>query len=212
MSQLALGLGTIHPNCRVSHYGFQNNNATTGWLNTAWTDYSETNPRLWDEGINLNFLFPLLDPGAAVSFTWVYVLRMSDLLPAMEALNSVVIVQPATSVSGVAATFSCAVSGNANPVVFSIVDQDGKAVVVGSLRQPTMPDGTGGGLYIITVDVGAYPTGDGYLFKVDATVNGRVYSADKVVRIVNDGPQVSCRVARAYACVRTPCCCCSCCR
>ena len=68
---------------RVSHFGFTNNDATAGWTNTEWTAYSETAPRSADEGINLNFWFDLLDPGASVSFTWVYILRVEDLMTAM---------------------------------------------------------------------------------------------------------------------------------
>ena len=64
-SQLSLGLGTIHPNCRVSHYGFTNNNATEGWLNQDWVNFTEASPRNRDEGINLNFLFDSMVRGRA---------------------------------------------------------------------------------------------------------------------------------------------------
>lgn len=68
---------------RVSHFGFTNNNATEGWTNTAWTAYDEANPNPKDEAINLNFLFDFLDPGASVSFSFVYILNVADLLTAM---------------------------------------------------------------------------------------------------------------------------------
>ncbi len=67
----------------MSHFGFTNNDATESWDDTLWINYNETNPRNADEGINLNFWFDLLDPGASVSFTWVYILRTEDLMTAM---------------------------------------------------------------------------------------------------------------------------------
>ena len=68
---------------RVSHFEFINNDATLGWEDESWVHYSEAAPREADEGINLNFWFDLLDPGASVSFTWVYILRAEDLVTAM---------------------------------------------------------------------------------------------------------------------------------
>ena len=68
---------------RVSHFGFTNNNATEGWTNRAWTAYDENNPSMKDEAINLNFFFDFLDPGASVSFSFVYILQIDDLLTAI---------------------------------------------------------------------------------------------------------------------------------
>ncbi len=64
-----------------------------------------------DEGINLNFLFPTLDPGASVQFTWVYILRTSDLLTAMNQINTVNMLSPTTTVSGSEVAFSARVMG-----------------------------------------------------------------------------------------------------
>jgi hypothetical protein len=33
----------VHPNCRVSHYGFKNDDPGEGWTNTNWTAYSASN-------------------------------------------------------------------------------------------------------------------------------------------------------------------------
>ena len=44
LTNLTLGLGTVHPNCRVSHYGFVNNDGTEGWTNANWTQFDQNNP------------------------------------------------------------------------------------------------------------------------------------------------------------------------
>ena len=76
-------LACVLPPGRVSHFGFFNNDPWLGWGDTLWTGYNESFPRPADEAINLNFFFDFLDPGASVSFTWVYILRTEDLLTAM---------------------------------------------------------------------------------------------------------------------------------
>jgi hypothetical protein len=58
--ELSLGLGSVHPNCRVSHYGFMNNDANEAWGNTNWTAHSPSNKRDADEAINLSFRFDSL--------------------------------------------------------------------------------------------------------------------------------------------------------
>ena len=119
-TNLTLGLGTVHPNCRVSHYGFVNNDATEGWLNSNWTAFDETNPLSADEAINLNYLFPVLDAGASVSFTWAYILNLDDLATAMDIVSSVRIVQPTTTASGASAAFSATVTGAVSSVTFTL--------------------------------------------------------------------------------------------
>ena len=189
--ELTIGLGSIHPNCRVSHYGFTNNNATKGWSDTAWLGYSESSPRNADEGINLNFLFDVVESGGSVTFSWVYILRTSDLVTAMGDLGTVSIVQPSTTVSGSEVTFSAMVGGNGNPVVFTVKEPwTGVSRVVGTLRQPSVGDGKGGGLYKILVNMSSYATGDGYEFGVAATVNGRVVTTSRLIRVDNMGPQI----------------------
>ena len=120
INNLTLGLGTVHPNCRVSHYGFANNDASVGWSDGNWTAYNESNPLCADEAINLNYLFDVLDAGASVTFTWAYILNMGDLLTAMNVLSVVSIVQPTTMASGTAAAFSAVVAAPATLVVFTI--------------------------------------------------------------------------------------------
>ena len=119
-SSLTLGLGTVHPNCRVSHFGFFNNDAMEGWTDTEWVDYNETNPDTNDQAINLNYLFPQLDPGASLKFTWAYILNLDDLATAMTVVSSVVIIQPTTTVSGASSVFSASVSTPVSSVLFTI--------------------------------------------------------------------------------------------
>jgi hypothetical protein len=117
---LTMGLGSVHPNCRVSHYGFVNDDANEGWLSSNWTSFNETEPHSGDEAINLNFRFDSLDAGAAVSFTWVYILRRDDLVTALEAVSVVNVVQPTTVASGTSVAFSATVSLRASLVLFTV--------------------------------------------------------------------------------------------
>jgi hypothetical protein len=50
---LSLGLGTTHPNCYASHFGFQNNDANQGWTENTWWSYSVSSKQYVDGGINL---------------------------------------------------------------------------------------------------------------------------------------------------------------
>ena len=129
-TNLTLGLGTVHPNCRVSHYGFVNNDATEGWLNSNWTAFDEAYPMSADEAINLNYLFPVLDAGASVSFTWAYILNLDDLATAMDIVSSVRIVQPTTTASGAFAVFSATVTGAVSSVTFTLSNSTKVGVVV----------------------------------------------------------------------------------
>ena len=121
-TNLTLGLGTVHPNCRVSHFGFFNNDAMEGWTDTEWVDYNETTPDTNDQAINLNYLFPQLDPGASLKFTWAYILNLGDLATAMAVVSSVVIIQPTTIVSGASAAFSVSVTTAVSSVTFTITN------------------------------------------------------------------------------------------
>jgi hypothetical protein len=134
--RLTIGLGTIHPNCRVSHYGFTNNDASEGWLNTNWTAFTEAEPHSADEAINLNFRFDSLDAGASVSFTWAYILRLEDLVSAMDELSLVSVVQPTTVVSGAMVAFSATVAASASLVSFTVSN----STVVSHRLTVTFPD------------------------------------------------------------------------
>jgi hypothetical protein len=85
--QLLCGLGTSHPNARVSHFGFDNSDPVAALSNTVWTSYGgktveatdTASKRYADEGINLVFTFPTLDIGATAEFDFAYVLSPDDL-------------------------------------------------------------------------------------------------------------------------------------
>ena len=67
-----------------------------------------------------------------------------------------------------------------------------QSVVVGTLTEPTAPDATtGGGLFQVSVDVSAFTTADGYVFKVTATVGTNVMDTSQLVRIDNTGDGVA---------------------
>lgn len=85
--KLLCGLGTSHPNARVSMFGFDNSDPVYAWNNKEWQSYGgkNVNPpdisrmRYRDEGINLVFHFPTLDVGATAEFDFAYVLSPDDL-------------------------------------------------------------------------------------------------------------------------------------
>ncbi len=161
-SALALGLGTVHPNCRVSHYGFKNDDSSTAWTNTAWLSSSSASPRSLDEGINMVLRFPTLDPGASITFSWAYILNQADLLPALNSIASVTIVQPTDTASGRSCTFSANI-GAATTLVQFYVQTGSVTSLVGSATVATVPDTTsGGGLYQVTFDTTSFVSADGY--------------------------------------------------
>lgn len=85
--QLLCGLGTSHPNARVSHFGFDNSNPVAALASNIWTSYggktieasNTASKRYADEGINLVFQFPTLDVGATLEFDFAYVLSPEEL-------------------------------------------------------------------------------------------------------------------------------------
>ncbi len=87
-----MGLGAVHPLCRATHFGFMNNYAEDGWTNTEWTGFNMTTPRFKDEGINLNFRFASVDPGASVTFTWLYALAQDAVDTALATISRCVTV------------------------------------------------------------------------------------------------------------------------
>ena len=74
---------TCVPTGRACHFGLNTANATDVFLNTNWTGYSAASPKVADEAINLDFLFPVLDVGASVTFSFVYILQAESLQTAM---------------------------------------------------------------------------------------------------------------------------------
>ena len=52
-SELYCGLGTINSHCRVNHWGFNNNDASSSWDNTQWQSHSSAN-KVKNPNINPN--------------------------------------------------------------------------------------------------------------------------------------------------------------
>lgn len=88
-AQLICGLGTRHPNARVSFFGFDNNDPIVAYFtNTSpynqWkstgkggkdVEPSDTGAMVAsDQGLNLVFYFPTLDAGETAEFDYVYTL------------------------------------------------------------------------------------------------------------------------------------------
>ena len=212
-SALALGLGSVNQYCRVSHYGFQNDDSGAGWTNTLWTGYSQASPRNADEAVNMVMRFPTLDAGASVTFTWAYVLNQADLLPALNSIATITIVNPTNTASGKTCIFSANVYGAASLVQF-YVNYGTTSSLVGSLTTATSPNpSTGGGLYQITFDTTVFSSAAGYSvravvmmcraialmpripavpqFVIKATIGSNVISSSKVINIDNTGPLVT---------------------
>ena len=121
-ASLSLGLGSVHPNCRVSHYGTNNIDSKVAWTDTSWTSYTSAAPNYMDESINLDYLFPQLDAGASVSLSWAYMLTAADLVTGLTTMSSVTITQPSTTGSGSSVAFGAVVSFVASSVTFSVMN------------------------------------------------------------------------------------------
>lgn len=135
--------------------------------------------------------FDTLDAGASVTFTWAYVLSAGDLLPALNAIRSITIIQPTDTASGTAAVFSANVDGAATLVVFSLA-LGATTTELGRLSTPSVPAATGGGgLFQMVVDTTRFGSADGYTFKVAATIGGTVVEGSKILKIDNTGPVVT---------------------
>ena len=189
--QCVLGLGTVHPNAYVTHYGFQNNDAEAGFTNTAWKSYTEASPRSADEGINVVFKFDKLDPGASTTFSWAYVLNEADLIKAMRSISDIKIVQPSDTVSGTAASFSADVHGDHTLVSFVefFISSSTSSTKVGTATSRSS-DTSSGSLWAIEFNSKTYSTGD-YTFKASAKLtDGSRIETTKVVRIDNTGPAI----------------------
>ena len=194
-TQMVLGLGTVHPNARVTHYGFQNNDAGTGWTNTAYKSYSESSPRSADEGINIVFKFDTIDPGASTTFSWAYVLNEGDLIRAMKNINEIKIVQPADTVSGSAATFAAELAAPVDDIQYVkfYISSSGTSDSLVSTATEAASETDDTSVWQITFDSKVYVKGD-YTFKVVARVVTDGIPTDseatKVVTIDNTGPAI----------------------
>ena len=121
LPQLLLGLGTVHPACRVSHFGFVNNDADEAWANTEWQSYNESQPQSADFAVNLNYRWTDVEPGGAVSFTWAYIVSVDYVDAAMAAMAAATVLQPSTCVGGAGAVFSVVTAQPVVGVVFSLL-------------------------------------------------------------------------------------------
>lgn len=85
--QLVLGLGTSHPNARVSHGGSDWYDPVKALANTEWKNYGgkdegpsgTANKFLANYPVQLVFKFPTLDVGATLEFDFAYVLSSDEL-------------------------------------------------------------------------------------------------------------------------------------
>ena len=83
-SNMVCGLGTVHANARVNHFGFRNDDAdAVVGASRIWHGATESSPKNADEGINLAYRFDTLEAGSSVSFAFAYVLSETDLNAAM---------------------------------------------------------------------------------------------------------------------------------
>ncbi|GMI00407.1 hypothetical protein TrST_g13361 [Triparma strigata] len=189
-SQLYAGLGSINSHCRANHWGFNNNDASTSWDNTAWQSHSSTNKRDADEAINLMFKYDTIEPGATVQFNYAYVLGASDLTPAMQDLEYVTILSPTDIVSGNYVLFTAeilpaAVSGTeVSSVEFSIY-ADKKS---GGRNWYTIETKTGlGGVfnYKTTFDSTLYNEGMGQLKAKYTLADGTTYDQQLVIEVTD---------------------------
>ena len=119
---LTLGLGSVHPNCRVSYFGSVDNDAMVAWRDTTWIPSSEALPDYDDAALTLDYLFPQLDAGASVTFTWSYILTVDTLNTALSTINSLTITQPTTTVSGNSVVFCAVTAVVALSVTFTITN------------------------------------------------------------------------------------------
>jgi hypothetical protein len=109
-----LGIGSTHPNIRVSHHGYLMLDPVAGHgdgsRNTDWHDYggNDMEPvddyvsrmKSGDQSIHLTYKIDSLGPGETVQFSFAHVLAESDLTAAMEAITTITFVQPTGIMSG----------------------------------------------------------------------------------------------------------------
>ena len=168
---LVLGLGTVHPNCYVNHFGSINNNASTAWVEESWKEYYQNSPQYVDTAFNLILRFPQLEAGASVTFTWFYLLRANDITAVSSAGPNVMalmqIHQPVTVATGPRCVYAVKVNAVSSNVMFYI-RYGTSQLLLGVSSSPTIPAVNGGGLYMITFNSTLLASGLGYV--VRATV------------------------------------------
>ena len=191
-TQLALGLGAVHPQARANHFGFNNNDPEAAWSNSEWKSYSRSSKRRADQGINLVFRFPRIDPGASISFTWVYVLDESDLQKAIMGIEAVTILQPSAAASGMV-LFSASVISKIKTVIFTVQSTRGETVFrqeVGGVPDYKQPNGKL--VYSTRVNTELFESGlASYVFEVRGIQDtGKSSTASSVVELNNNAPKM----------------------
>jgi len=193
-SALVCGLGTVHPNARASHFGFNNNVPQAAWTNTAWTSHSNTSPRSADEAINLDFKFPRIDAGATATFSWAYVLGEDDLQEAMGRITQIAILQPSSEASG-EILFSAAVVNTVATVTFVVEGLDGTTKFTQALVRSDLNYVQPNGMFVYSVPINtksAITSGAAqFVFRVSATTDdGENLQSNSLVNVDNEGPEL----------------------
>ncbi len=171
---LVLGLGTVHANCRVNHFGGQSDNSATAWTDNTWTSYSQLSPKFADEAINLYFRFPSIGPGASVTFTWMYAYTAASISSALDMISAITIQQPVDTVSGTSATFSAMVNVPATSVAFYVLSGMSSTLVGVATTASPVDASTGGGLFSIVFNSASFTSGDGYVVREERCGAARV--------------------------------------
>jgi hypothetical protein len=169
---LVCGLGSVHPNARASHFGFNNRDPQLAWTNNAWMGFNETSPKYADEAINLGFKFPLVPSGENVTFSWAYILAENDLEEAMEAMGHIAvlqILQPNNEVSGMI-VFAAAVDTSVTSITLSITTSSGSEWFRHTLTQSSLSyiDANGMFVFSATVDTAVHRGLSQHSFKASA--------------------------------------------
>ncbi|MCI5190703.1 MAG: hypothetical protein D3905_13145, partial [Candidatus Electrothrix sp. AS4_5] len=147
---LTLGLGTIDSRAVVAAaHGFSNRD-TDDILNNP-NQPTPISPQEADLAIVLAYELGDLAPGQTVSFDYVYILDENDLVPALEGLASLTILQPTGTVSGSSVLFQATTDdvANTDQIEFFIDDV--------SIGIDTSPDA--GGVFEVSFDSTIYPNG-----------------------------------------------------
>ena len=198
-----LGLGTIHPNARVSHFGFDVDTPPVTWSDgggsSLWKQYGgkDVEPtaaylnrmRLRDEAVHLTFKFPAIHPKEIVQFSFAYVLNAADLSAAMLSVSALTIVQPTLEVSGSRVDFSVVASTPFVRAEFFIF-----AVRSASPSAPPAWHKLGDASFIgvnvrhtIIFSSFEFVDGDVQLRVAASTVSGEVLVASKAAKVLNTG-------------------------
>jgi len=107
------GLASINSHCRVYHSvntGRHESDPTipfdtSNQDHSAWRTFTKEDPQDNDSTINLGFHYPIIDPGASVTFKFAYVLSPDDVEKALVSLASLAITAPSSVATGTSVLF-----------------------------------------------------------------------------------------------------------